>query len=89
MTKTELIHEMAGVLESQKDARAAMESLLANITAELKKSNSVTLTGFGTFKVSKRKARNGRNPRTGEKIKIKSRNVAQFMPGKALKEAVN
>jgi len=80
---------MAKVLESPKEAPAAMESLLANITAAFKKGESVTLTGLGTFKVSKRKAREGRNPRTGEKIKIKPKNVAQFVPGKSLKEAVN
>lgn len=89
MTKAELINEMANVLESPKDAQAAMESLLANITAALKKGDSVTLTGFGTFKVSKRKAREGRNPRTGEKIKIKAKKIAQFTPGKSLKDAVN
>lgn len=89
MTKAELINEMAEVLESPKEAQAAIESLLSNITAALKKGESVTVTGLGTFKVSKRKAREGRNPRTGEKIKIKSKNVAQFAPGKALKEAVN
>ena len=89
MTKAELINEMAKVLESPKEAQAAMESLLSTITTALKKGDSVTLTGFGTFKVSKRKAREGRNPRTGEKIKIKAKKVAQFVPGKALKEAVN
>lgn len=88
MTKTELIKEMAKVLESPKEAQAIIESLLSNITAALKKGDSVTLTGFGTFKVSKRKARSGRNPRTGEKIKIKAKNVAQFVPGKSLKEAI-
>ena len=89
MTKAELINEMSKVLESSKEAQAAIESLLSNITAALKKGDSVTLTGFGTFKVSKRKARNGRNPRTGETIKIKAKTIAQFVPGKALKEAVN
>ena len=88
MTKTELIKEISKVLESPKEAQAALESLLANITTALKKGDSVTLTGFGTFKVSKRKARSGRNPRTGEKIKIKAKKIAQFVPGKSLKEAV-
>jgi len=49
----------------------------------------VTIIGFGTFRVSKHKARQGRNPRTGEKIKIKPKKIAQFVPGKSLKEAVN
>ncbi|MBC8433265.1 MAG: HU family DNA-binding protein [Desulfobacterales bacterium] len=89
MTKTELINEMSTALNSTKEAQAAIESLLSTITAALKKGDLVTLTGFGTFKVSKRKAREGRNPRTGEKIKIKAKKVAQFVPGKSLKEAVN
>jgi len=89
MNKTELIREMSKALNSQKEAQAALESLLSNITHVLKKGDTVTLTGFGTFKVSKRKARDGRNPRTGEVIKIKSRNVAQFVPGKHLKDAVS
>lgn len=89
MTKKELVNEMSKTLTSTKQAQAAIESLLATITAELKKGNSMTLPGLGTFKVSKRKARDGRNPRTGEKIKIKAKNVVQFVPGKALKEAVN
>lgn len=89
MTKTELINEMSTALNSTKEAQEAIESLLSTITAALKKGDLVTLTGFGTFKVSKRKAREGRNPRTGEKIKIKAKKVAQFVPGKSLKEAVN
>jgi DNA-binding protein HU-beta len=89
VTKTELIQEMSKVLDSQKDAKAVMESLIANIIAEIKKGGSITLSGFGTFKVAKRKARDGRNPRTGEKIKIKPKKVVQFVPGKKLKEAVN
>lgn len=89
MNKTELINEMSKVLQSQKQAQAALDSLLSHVAAALKKGDTVTLTGFGTFKVSKRKARTGRNPSTGEPIKIKAKNVAQFAPGKHLKEAVN
>ena len=55
----------------------------------MKKKGEVTLVGFGTFKVSKRKAKTGRNPNTGEAIKIKARNVPKFTAGKALKDAVN
>lgn len=88
MNKSELIDAMATQLESKKTAEAALESLLEAITQGLKKSGKVTLTGFGTFKVAKRKARNGRNPRTGEAIKIKAHKVAQFTPGKSLKTAV-
>ena len=89
MNKKELINEMSKILNSTVQAKAALESALANITDSLKKGETVTIPGFGTFKVSMRKARNGRNPRTGEKIKIKKKNVARFIPGKKLKEAVN
>jgi nucleoid DNA-binding protein len=88
MNKTELINEMAKNLSSKKEAESALDGLLAIITQSLKKGDKLTLSGFGTFKVSKRKARTGRNPRTGEKIKIKARKVPQFSPGKALKTAV-
>ena len=79
MNKTDLINEMAKVLKTQKEAQAVLDSLLINITHALKKGDTVALTGFGTFKVSRRKARNGRNPRTGEAIKIKSRKVSPRM----------
>ena len=88
MTKTELIHEMSKVLNSSKEAKAVLESLLATITDALKTGVKVTIAGFGTFKVSKRKARTGRNPQTGAKIKIASKKVAQFIPGKHLKNAI-
>jgi nucleoid DNA-binding protein len=88
MNKSELINEMSNGLKNKKEAEAVLDSLLSTITQGLKKGEKITLTGFGTFKVSKRKARNGRNPRTGEKIKIKARKVPQFTPGKALKAAV-
>ena len=88
MNKSELISAMAEKVASKKEAEAALDSLLSTITAQLKKGEKVTLPGFGTFKVSKRKARTGRNPRTGEAIKIKARKVPQFTCGKALKEAV-
>jgi len=88
MNKSELIEEMAKNLSSKKEAESALDSILNTITAGLKKGDKITLTGFGTFKVSKRKARTGRNPRTGESIKIKARKVAQFTPGKLLKTTV-
>jgi nucleoid DNA-binding protein len=88
MNKSELINEMSAGLKSKKEAEVVLDSLLGVITQGLKKGEKITLTGFGTFKVSKRKARDGRNPRTGEKIKIKARKVPQFTPGKALKTAV-
>ena len=88
MTKSELIDEMANFLNTKKEAEAALNSLLESITKALKKGDKVTLTGFGTFKVSKRKARMGRNPSTGEAIKIKASKVPQFTAGKALKASI-
>ncbi|MEJ2096285.1 MAG: HU family DNA-binding protein [Deltaproteobacteria bacterium] len=88
MNKAEMIDEMAKVLKTKKEAQAVVESLIKNISLALKKKEDVTLTGFGTFKVVKRPARKGRNPQTGEPIKIKASKKINFVPGKALKEAV-
>ena len=88
MKKSEIIDEVAKVLKSKTEARAAVDSMLANISKALKKKEDVTITGFGTFKAVKRKARKGRNPYTGEPIKIKASTRVKFTPGKALKEAV-
>ncbi len=88
MNKSEMIAEMAKTLNSKKEAESALNSLLDAISAVLKKGEKITLPGFGTFKVSKRKARTGRNPRTGEAIKIKAHKVPQFAAGKRLKDAV-
>jgi len=88
MNKSELIAEMAKALNSKKDAESAANSLLDAIANALKKDDKITLPGFGTFKVSKRKARTGRNPRTGEAIKIKAHKVPQFTAGKKLKDAI-
>ena len=88
MTKTELINEMAAVLNSKKEAQAVLESLLSAITDALKNGDTITLTGFGTFKVSERKARVGRNPQTGKEIVIKPKIVPKFVPAKLLKDAV-
>jgi DNA-binding protein HU-beta len=88
MNKGDLINEVSQVLTSKKDAQAAVDELLAAVTKALKKGDDVTLVGFGTFKVAKRKARTGRNPQTGAEIKIKATKVPKFVPGKALKEAV-
>ena len=88
MNKKELINEVARAMNTKKEAQAAVDCVFSTITKALKKKDTVTLVGFGTFKVNKRKARKGRNPRTGEKIKIKAKNVPKFVPGKALKDAV-
>jgi DNA-binding protein HU-beta len=85
MNKAELIAQLAddaGITKTQ--ANAALDSFVDTVTKTLKKGDKVTLVGFGTFSVSKRAARNGRNPQTGEVIKIKARKVARFKAGKEL-----
>jgi len=90
MTKAELIDKVAkdaGI--SKVAAAAALQSFMDNVTKALKKpEGKVTLVGFGTFSKSKRKARKGRNPQTGDPIKIKASTVVKFKAGKALKDAV-
>ncbi len=90
MTKAELVGQMAKEAKISKVAAgAALESFLANVTKALKKKDGkVTLVGFGTFAKVHRKARKGRNPQTGEKIKIKARNAVKFKAGKKLKDAI-
>jgi DNA-binding protein HU-beta len=90
MTKAELVDMMAKDAKISKVAAAnALNSFMANITKALKKKDGkVTLVGFGTFAKVRRKARKGRNPQTGEPIKIKACNVVKFRAGKKLKEAV-
>ena len=74
---------------TQTDAQNAVDSILSLITKSLKKKEKVLLVGFGTFQVSKRKASEGRNPQTGEKIKIPASNMPRFKASKALKDAIN
>lgn len=90
MNKSELIQLMAdGAGITQKEAENALKSGLDGIKKALKKKDKVTLIGFGTFSVSRRKARTGRNPRTGETLKIAAKNIPKFAPGSDLKDAVN
>jgi DNA-binding protein HU-beta len=89
MNKADLVDEVAKVVDSKKQAQEAVETVLSTITKALKKKEPVTLVGFGTFKVTQRKARQGRNPQTGEAIKISAKSVPKFVPGKALKDSVN
>lgn len=89
MNKAELITEVAKVVSSKKEAKEAVECILSTITDVLKKEQTVSLVGFGTFKVDNRKARTGRNPQTGEPIEIKARKVPKFVAGKGLKDAIN
>ena len=88
MNKGDLVNEVAKVVSTKKEAKAAVDCIFSTITKTLKKKKSVSLVGFGTFKVNKRKARKGINPQTGEKIKIKAKKVPKFVAGKALKDAV-
>ncbi len=89
MTKADLIDKIAsGAGLTKTDAGKALDATLDSIKAALKKGQKVTLVGFGTFSVSKRKARKGRNPRTGAEIKIPATKVPKFTAGKTLKDAV-
>jgi len=88
MNKSDLINEVGKVVGTKKAAREAVDCILSTITKNLKKKKKVTLIGFGTFKVTKRKARKGTNPQTGKVIKIKAKKVPRFVPGKALRDAV-
>ena len=90
VNKTELIDEIAKAADiSKASASRALEAVIDSITATLKKGDSVTLAGFGTFAVTDRAERIGRNPRTREEIKIPASKVPKFKPGKALKDALN
>jgi len=90
MTKVELVEKMAADAGITKvAAAAALDSFIASVSKALKKKDGkVTLVGFGTFLKGRRKARKGRNPQTGEAIKIKAANVVKFKAGKKLKDAV-
>jgi DNA-binding protein HU-beta len=90
MNKSELIDALAadaGI--SKAAAKAALESLTDNVTKALKKGGKVALVGWGTWSISKRKARTGRNPQTGAEIKIKAKNVVRFKAGSKFDSAVN
>lgn len=90
MNKTELIEHIAQHADISKAAAGrALESMIGAVKTTLKKGGSVSLVGFGTFAVTKRAGRTGRNPRTGEAIEIKKAKVPKFRPGKALKDALN
>ncbi|OHB21302.1 MAG: DNA-binding protein HU [Parcubacteria group bacterium RIFCSPHIGHO2_01_FULL_47_10b] len=89
MNKTELIEAVAGAADvSKAKAKAVLDAAFDAISSSLAKGREVTLTGFGTFKVSQRAARTGRNPQTGATIQIPAMRVPRFKAGKALKDAV-
>ena len=90
MTKGELVGKIAEEADiSKAAAEKALKAFTEGVTGALKKGDKVSLVGFGTFDISKRAARTGRNPQTGATIQIKASNVPKFKAGKALKEAVN
>ena len=88
MNKGDLVNQVAKVVSTKREAQAAVDCVFQSITKALKKKDTVTLVGFGTFLVDKRKARKGRNPQTGEVIKIKAKKVPKFVAGKALKDSI-
>lgn len=89
MNKTELVEHIAANADISKAAATrALDAAVGAIKTTLKKGGTVSIVGFGTFEVSVRAARKGRNPRTGEEIKIKKAKVPKFRAGKALKDAV-
>lgn len=90
MNRTELVAAIAEQTElSKKDAEKALKAFTEVVAAELKKGEKIQLVGFGTFEVSERAAREGRNPQTGEAMSIKASKTPKFKPGKALKDTVN
>jgi DNA-binding protein HU-beta len=88
MKKADLVNEIAKIILTKKEAAMAVEIFLGTIKKTLKKRDKVYLFGFGTFSVVKRKARIGRNPKTGQKVKIAAKVIPKFKPAKAFKEAV-
>ena len=90
MNKAELVEVLAKTTKlSKRENEEVLNAFVDAVTKELKKGGKVQLVGFGTFEVGKRAARTGRNPQTGEEIKIKASKAPKFKAGKALKEAVN
>ena len=90
MNKTELVAAIADAAElSKKDSEKALKAFVDVVTEELKKEHKIQLVGFGTFEVSKRAAREGRNPQTGETMTIEASKSPKFKAGKALKDVVN
>ena len=90
MNKTELVAAISEKTElTKKDSEKALKALIDVVAEELKKGEKVQLVGFGTFEVSERAARTGKNPQTGAEIKIAACKTPKFKAGKALKDAVN
>ncbi len=88
MNKAELVEMIQGEFESKAKAERAVNAVIDAVKDGIKKDSKVQLVGFGTFSVKKRKARTGRNPQTGEQIKIKASKTVGFKPGKTLKDSL-
>ena len=88
MKKADLVNEVAKITNTKKEAAMAIEIILGTIKRTLKKREEVFLSGFGTFSITKRKARTGRNPKTGKAIRIAAKVLPKFKAAKAFKEAV-
>lgn len=89
MNKADIINEIAKTTCTKVEAAKALDAFIEAVKKDLKKGNKVTIVGFGTFSVTKRAARKGRNPQTGATIKIAAKKVPKFTAGKALKAAVS
>ncbi len=90
MTKADLVEKVASEAEmTKKDAEQLVEIIFESIIGSLNKGEKIELRGFGSFRVRERNARQGRNPKTGEAVKIPAKRVAYFKPGKELKESIN
>jgi DNA-binding protein HU-beta len=88
MKKADLVNEVAKITQTKKQAATAIEIILGIIKKTLKKRDKIFISGFGTFSIVKRKARKGRNPKTGESIKIAAKFTPKFKPAREFKEAV-
>ncbi|HMS39455.1 MAG TPA: integration host factor subunit beta [Pyrinomonadaceae bacterium] len=90
MTKADLVEKVASEAEmTKKDAEQLVEIIFESIIDSLNKGEKIELRGFGSFRVRERNARQGRNPKTGEAVKIPAKRVAYFKPGKELKDSIN
>jgi nucleoid DNA-binding protein len=89
MKKTDIIDLMEQTIGNREQARKAVDAMLEGITQALKNGESISIRNLGTFKCVERKARQGVNPRTGQKIEIKARKAVRFSPGSKLQQAVN
>jgi DNA-binding protein HU-beta len=89
MKRADLVNEVAKATLTKKEAAMAIDIFIGTIKKTLKKRDKIFISGFGTFSIVKRKARKGRNPKTGEAIKVGAKFTPKFKPAKAFKEAVN